>query len=105
MYEKICPHCGAKLSVYLKTGMLGCRYCYETFEDEIFSDLKKIQGKTYHVGKTTKFSTEDKRLLSEYRRLLTEKEKAGIEGRFDDMAGISEDIFVIAEELKKRGLI
>ena len=105
MIEKTCPHCGTRLSSYYKTGMLGCARCYDAFKGEITSSLEKFQMKSFHVGKTPKCSEEDKNLLGEYRRLLAEKERLGIEGKFSEMASVSKEIFAIAEELKKRGLI
>ena len=105
MNDKICTNCGTRLSTYYKTGMLGCARCYDAITAEIASTLTDIQSKAYHVGKTPKCSTEDKKLLGEYRRLLSAKETCAIEGRFADMAIISRDIFALQEELKKRGLI
>ena len=105
MYDKICPACGKRLSEFYKTVMLGCPECYAAFEKEILLALKKIQGKQFHVGKTLEGTALDKELLSEYRRLLKEKENAGIEGRFKDMFSLSEDLQALKEELKRRGLI
>ena len=105
MNDKICKNCGTRLSSYYRTGMLGCPRCYDAFTVEIVDTLSNIQSKAYHVGKTPKCSTEDKKLLAEYRRLLAAKETCAIEGRFSDMAEISRDIFALQEELKKRGLI
>ncbi len=105
MYDKTCRKCGLTLSSFYDTGMLGCPYCYEEFKNEITQTLEEIQSKDYHVGKTPKVSEEDKRLLAEYRRLLAEKERAGIDGKFSKMAQISREIYSLGEELLKRGLI
>ena len=89
----------------MKTGMLGCPDCYSEFEPQIISALKTMQGKTFHVGKKPKFDTVEKELLRDYHRLLEEKEKAGLEGRFSDMAKINRYLSDISDELKRRGLI
>ena len=65
----------------------------------------KIQGSAFHVGKRPRISDENKMLLKEYQRLLSEKEMAGIEGRFNDMAEIAESLRTLLSELMKRGLM
>ena len=105
MYDKVCPVCGKRLSEFYNTSMLGCPDCYRAFGREIQPALKKIQGKDYHVGKTLEGIALDRQLLLEYQRLIKEKELAGMEGRFEDMCIISEDIIRLKEELKNRGLI
>ena len=105
MYEKICSNCGRRLSSFMKTAMLGCPDCYTQFEPQIISALKNVQGKTFHVGKKPKFDTVEKELLRDYQRLLEEKEKAGLEGRFSDMAKINRYLSDIQEELKRRGIL
>jgi protein arginine kinase activator len=105
MYDKVCPVCGRRLSEFYNTSMLGCPACYSAFEREIVLALKKIQGKQLHVGKTPEGTALDRELLSEYQRLIKEKERANIEGRFNDMCDLNEDILSLKAELKKRGLI
>ncbi len=104
MYEKYCPNCKTTLSSFYNTGMLGCPNCYIAFEKEIELALKKIQGRTFHAGKTPNISNIDRELLLEYERLLNEKQRANIEGRFADMLRFSEELIDLKEELKRRGL-
>ena len=66
---------------------------------------KKIQKQIHHVGSKPKYSIEDKQLLSTYKSLVEQKELAGIEKRFSDMAEISAQILQVIEKLKERGLI
>jgi protein arginine kinase activator len=105
MYEKVCKNCGTLLSEFYRTGMLGCEYCYQAFEKEITIALKKLQGKTFHVGKTQKGNSLDKQLILEYERLLKERENAILNGKFEDIRELSEDILALSEELKERGLL
>lgn len=104
LYEKICPNCGTKLSQFMNTYMLGCPHCYQAFSVEIYDSLKKIQAKSYHTGKQPKLSGVERDLIEEYEYLLRQKEKAGEQHRFSDMAEISEQIFQLKEELKRRGI-
>lgn len=106
MYDKICNFCGKRLSEFYQTGMLGCPHCYKAFEKQVVSTLYKIQGKTFHVGKTPyNLSNEDRALLSKYKRLLSEKERATIEGRFSDIRSLTKEILEISNQLKSRGII
>lgn len=105
MYDKVCSTCGRRLSSFMKTAMLGCPDCYTEFETQILSALKNVQGKTFHVGKKPKLDSVARELLSDYHRLLEEKEKAGKESRFSDMAKINRYLTDIADELKRRGLL
>ena len=105
MFDKVCFNCGTKLSEFYRTYMLGCPDCYKAFEEEILATLKKTQGKTYHTGKMPKITAVDKRLLEEYNHLLKEKEIAGMESRFKDMAILSTRIEILKEELLRRDLL
>ena len=106
MYDKICKHCGYPLSEFYRTGMLGCPQCYKAFEKEIVPTLYKIQGKSYHTGKTPyNLSREDRALLERYKKLIVEKELATIEGRFGDIRNLAEQIVLLSDELKSRGLL
>lgn len=105
MYDKVCKKCGTLLSEFYNTGMLGCEYCYKAFEKEVLIALKKIQGRTFHTGKTQKLSGLDRELINEYNRLIKEKELATLDGRFSDIRELAEQILELSEELKARGLL
>lgn len=105
MYEKACSRCGCTWTKFVNTGLFGCPDCYSEFQEELKPMLIKIQKSVYHKGSKPKYSVEDKELLSMYKRLVEEKELAGIEGRFSDMANISSQISKVIECLKERGLI
>ena len=68
--------------------------------------LYKIQGKTFHTGKTPyNLSNIDRELFAEYKRLILEKERATIEGRFSDIRQLSKQIIELSEELRERGVL
>ena len=89
----------------MNSGMLGCSECYNCFQSEVISALKNVQGRTFHVGKKPKLDSVEKELIRDYQRLLAEKEKAGLDGRFKDMAKINKLLTDIIEELKRRGIM
>ena len=105
MYEKYCDICKTSLSDFYRTGMLGCPNCYKVFGKELAAVLIEIQGTDRHVGKQPKIQGLNKELLSEYERLKEEKELAGLEGRFSEMAELTREIFDLQAELERRGLI
>ena len=105
MIDKACKNCGRLLSEFYQTGMLGCPVCYTAFEREITSGIAGFNKNYQHVGKSPKFADLDVLLLNEYKMLLKEREKAGINGDFVKMKELSEQIYDLQEEIKKRGLI
>ncbi len=105
VYDKACKKCGHRLSEFYRTFMLGCPDCYKAFEPEINESLKKVQAQSFHTGKTPRLKGLDKELLSEYQRLLSEKEDAGIASDFKKMAELSAEIFDLKTELEKRGIL
>ena len=106
MIDKVCNNCGTALSEFYSTGMLGCEHCYKAFEKQIEQTLYKIQGKTFHTGKTPyNLGAIDRQMLAEYKWLLGEKERATIEGRFNDIRALSQQILEISNELKNRGIL
>ena len=105
MNEKICSACGYRLSTFKKTGMLNCPECYKSFKSEIVAVCQDIQANTIHTGKVPEISYEDRKLKEDFNRYLKEKERAGIEGRYSDMAKINGILQSLGEELKRGGLL
>lgn len=105
MQEKICKSCGYRLSEFYHTGMLGCPNCYIAFKAEVELALKKIQGKTFHMGKTPQVSSVDRELLVEFERLKEKRQDAFLEMDFQKVKEIDFDIDELKVELRKRGLI
>ncbi|MBR5899913.1 MAG: hypothetical protein IKZ38_00795 [Clostridia bacterium] len=105
MYYKVCKRCGYSFADFKTTGLLGCPDCYKSFQAELMPTIKKIHSSTLHTGKSPAYEGMDKELLTEYKRLIAERQECALSGRFSDMAELSIRIDSLAEELKKRGLI
>mgnify|MGYP000011993849 FL=1 len=101
---KVCPKCGRTLEQFYKTSMLGCENCYKAFSAELLPVLKKMHGKTEHLGKRPRVSGVERELIYEYKRLLAEKEEAMLAGDFDAAGDMDEDIRQLSYELARRGL-
>lgn len=54
-----CATCGLPFDTYRKTFLLGCPACYESFEEALLADLRKIHGDTHHRGKCPKGQAAD----------------------------------------------
>ena len=105
MIDKTCNKCGCTWIQFTRTGLFGCPHCYEQFYRELLPTLKKIQRDYVHKGGSPKIHGEDKLLFDEYKRLLSEKELAGLNGDFHGMARIAEELTDIIDELKNRGIL
>lgn len=46
--DQICYGCGLPLTKYKKTLFLGCPKCYDSFEEQLLTDLRRIHGTTWH---------------------------------------------------------
>jgi len=70
-----CPHCGLTYLDIQKKGKIGCSTCYRTFKNYLTSLLGRIQGKTFHSGKThRRCKTKDRKekQIYELRKYLEE---------------------------------
>lgn len=104
MKNKSCGVCGYTLSDFYATGMLGCPECYKAFKTEVLSSIKKVQNGNVKHFESPDFK-EKEQMLSDYKRLNAEREKAVREGRFSDSAKIADDICALTKELKAMGVI
>jgi protein arginine kinase activator len=73
---KACGSCGSSFKEIKESGKLGCPQCYFTYEQELGSLLRRIQGSQVHVGKRlrspgSKLSSKESRLV-ELRKMLEE---------------------------------
>jgi len=46
-----CSFCGFTFNDFRRVGRLGCPKCYETFENQLASLLRRIHGQDRHMGK------------------------------------------------------
>ena len=90
-----CPHCGMTWEEFQKNGLLGCGECYDDFSEVLHELLRRIHGKSEHVGKTPfRGSTEvkEKRPQNERERLEAAMKKAVQEENFEEAARIRDKI-------------
>ena len=97
--DKVCKSCGTKLSEFNKTGIVGCENCYKYFSEEITPFIKKLQGKTEHIGKIPKNLKSYYELLEEKKMMVKEFEKARKEQRFADADKLNREISEITKHI------
>ncbi|MBQ1545600.1 MAG: UvrB/UvrC motif-containing protein [Clostridia bacterium] len=48
-----CSTCGFTFDDIVRTGMMGCADCYDTFYDKLKPSLTRIHGRASHIGKVS----------------------------------------------------
>jgi protein arginine kinase activator len=97
-----CNTCGSSFNDIVKGGHIGCSDCYEKFSDKLEPSIRKIHGKTKHIGKFISYDeSEDKKehkkpeAKKEVNQIdaLNEQLKVAIEEqRFEDAAVLRDKI-------------
>lgn len=97
-----CSSCGSSFNDIVNSGRIGCADCYDKFEDKLEPSIRKIHGKTKHIGKFISYSddeskAEEKPQISELDSLKEQLKSAISEQRFEDAAVIRDKINEIQE--------
>ncbi len=97
-----CEKCGSSFDDIIKTGMVGCANCYETFYDKLLPSIQRIHGRSKHAGKTPPISKEASRPKEKTTsEIISEKEeemKKAIESQnFEQAAVLRDEIKALRE--------
>ncbi len=103
-----CNSCGYTFDDIANSGRLGCKDCYDVFEDRLDPIIKKIQGANRHVGrigkiidskidnknnaKSEKESQMENKEITKIEKLQEELKEAIKEERYEDAAKIRDEI-------------
>ena len=71
-----CNRCGLSFQGFSQTGRFGCSQCYDSFKGQMNPLLRRIHGKTYHVGKVPKRTGSKLRIKQEIDQLKRELQEA-----------------------------
>jgi protein arginine kinase activator len=71
-----CDRCGLTFPRFSQSGRFGCSECYSAFRGQLDPMLRKIHGKTYHVGKVPHRTGGEIRKKNEINRLKRELQEA-----------------------------
>jgi protein arginine kinase activator len=100
-----CSSCGSSFNDIVKSGHIGCADCYDKFEDRLEPSIKKIHGKTKHIGKFVSYESDEKandnqpaqNQVSELDSLKAQLNDAIKEQRFEDAVVIRDKINELTE--------
>lgn len=87
-----CEKCGNSYEDIVRSGMLGCADCYQTFYDRLIPSLQRIHGKAKHVGKTGQIMGETEIETNNIELLKKELEKAVEEQNYEQAAVLRDKI-------------
>lgn len=74
--ELKCDKCNLTFPRFTESGRFGCSHCYDAFKEQLNPMLRRIHGKTFHVGKVPKRAGNDIRLKQEINKLKRELQEA-----------------------------
>lgn len=98
--EKTCPGCGSTYSRFKSTGRVGCSRCYETFKDQLYPLIRRIQGRVEHQGKIPSNAAEDLKLKKEMNALKIKLRDAIEKEEFEVAAELRDKIRLLEKEVK-----
>ncbi|MGN0533123.1 MAG: UvrB/UvrC motif-containing protein [Eubacterium sp.] len=95
-----CGTCGSSFSDIVNSGHIGCSDCYEKFSDRLEPSLRKMHGKTKHIGKFISYSQDaeksdkpkEEKAENPLETLKKDLDKAIKEQRFEDAAVLRDKI-------------
>lgn len=100
-----CSTCGSSFNDIVKGGHIGCSDCYDKFADRLEPSIRKIHGKTKHIGKFISYDesnepekAERKKATDELEQLNEQLQKAISEQRFEDAAVLRDKIKALTED-------
>ena len=90
--KKSCPHCGMSLAEFNQSGFFGCADCYQTFQEEIFSLLERMQGSTRHLGKVPSRGYGVFTTTRQIQRLQQQLQQALQQEKYEEAARLRDEI-------------
>jgi len=106
-YEKTvsetCPFCGMSYQQFKKSGLLGCRECYDAFNSKLLPVLHRLQGRTEHSGKVPRRSGMGILMRKEISRLKSELKKAVDTEAFEKAAELRDRLKELERQLSRGG--
>ncbi len=96
-----CPTCGTSFEEVIRTGMMGCADCYESFYEKLRPSLARIHGKAVHSGKTGASYGEEAELQNKITELKDEMNRAVVAQDFERAAVLRDEINALGGDSKQ----
>lgn len=90
--ELTCPTCGFTFEDVVRTGMMGCADCYNTFYDKLKPSLSRIHGRAAYAGKVSASSGAEDTVKDRVRDLNKEMQAAVRAENFERAAQLRDEI-------------
>lgn len=93
-----CSTCGSSFNDIVNSGHIGCSDCYNKFAERLEPSIRKIHGKTKHLGKFISYTQNEEPKKNEVKnenpieKLKRELKSAIDEQRFEDAASLRDRI-------------
>ncbi|TYP48159.1 UvrB/UvrC motif-containing protein [Thermosediminibacter litoriperuensis] len=94
-----CNRCGLTFPRFTQIGRFGCSNCYEAFKGQLDPMLRRLHGKTYHVGKVPRRTGGRVRIKSEIERLKRELQEAVNAEEYERAAQLRDKIRELEQKL------
>ncbi len=98
-----CPVCGRTFADYKRTGLVGCAQCYTAFREELLPVIRRMHGKTVHMGGHPLGNGRLYELLDERNRLRAELESAVKRKDMAEAERLNRDIREISRVIYRGG--
>lgn len=101
----VCPGCGLTYRQFVRSGLLGCGQCYETFAPALEAVMRRVHGGTRHVGKRptgkTAAAADDPR--RQIAILEMDLQQALADERYEDAAKLRDQIRELRQRIAREG--
>lgn len=87
-----CKSCNSTFDDIIKSGMLGCPNCYDTFDFKLDPILKRIQGANRHVGRIGKISDNEIKYKEEQNKEETKTKENAKDTKITELKKLQEDL-------------
>lgn len=89
---KKCRFCGSTFEDFAQNALAGCANCYSEFSEELLPSIRKIHGKTRHVGKIPESASQTLKLSRELESLKNQLKQAVDEQEYEKAATLRDKI-------------
>lgn len=98
--QKRCRRCGSSFSEIAQSGKLGCPDCYTEFYDELLPSLRKMHGKTRHVGKVPHSADDSVKSSYKITDLKKQLDSAIESENYEKAAALRDEIHALEDQMK-----
>ncbi|MEW6089155.1 MAG: hypothetical protein AB1498_12720 [bacterium] len=98
--NKTCKYCGLSYDIFREEGRLGCSGCYESFSKELIPLIRRIHGRTQHVGKIPEYKKAETFRQKELLGLKRKLKKLVVEEKYEEAAATRDEINLLEKAEK-----